>query len=155
MAASRRLWDSSVVIGYLAGYPRIADACKNINSRAERGELEVVVSALATIEVAYLQGVDDITAERLIQEFFGREYVVPVAIDVRIAHNARTLVRKYKHGPSLKPLDAAHVATAIQWSIPVLETTDDGLLRFDGLEGNPPVTIRRPLAEGNYRMPGV
>ena len=155
MAASRRLWDSNVVIGYLAGYPGIAAACNNIISRAERGELEIVVSTLATIEVAYLEGVDDPTAERLIQEFFGREYVVPVAVDVRVADNARKLVRKHKQGPSLKPADAAHLATAIQWSIPVLETTDDGLLRFDGLEGNPPVTIRRPLAEGNYRMPGV
>ena len=155
MAASRRLWDSNVVIGYLAGYSGIADACNNIISRAERGELEIVVSTLATIEVSYLEGVDDMTAERLIQEFFGRDYVLPVAIDVRVAQDARRLVRKYRQGPSLKPLDAAHLATAIQWRIPVLETTDDDLLRIDGREGSPPVTIRRPLAEGNYPMPGV
>ena len=58
MASPRRLWDSNVVIGYLAGYSGIADACNNIISRAERGELEIVVSTLATAEGTYrLSGV--------------------------------------------------------------------------------------------------
>lgn len=153
MPMPRRLWDSSVVIGYLAGQPDIAEDCENIIGQAERGELEIVVSALATIEVAYLEGMDDRASEARIRELFDRKYIVPVAIDVRVAEIARGLVRKYKIGPKLKPPDAAHLATAIQWKIPLLETTDPDLLRLSGKEGNPSITIRRPLYEGPIRMP--
>lgn len=154
MPGQRRLWDSSVVIGYLGGQVDIAVACSNIISRAEQGEAEIVVSVLATIEVAYLSGVDDQTSERLIREFFSRAYIIPVATDMRTASIARHLVRKYRGQPSLKPADATHLATAIQWRIPVLETTDPDLLRLDGAEGAPPITIRRPLQEGNLRLFG-
>ena len=155
MPGPRRLWDSSVIIGYLGGQKDIAAACNNIISRAERGELEIVVSTVATIEVAYLEGVDDQTSEAMIRELFDRECIIPVAIDVRVAAIARGLVRKYKSGPKLKPADATHLATAIQWKIPVLETTDPDLLRLDALEGNPRITIRRPLFEGMIPMAGV
>ena len=155
MPGPRRLWDSSVVIGYLAGQADIADACGNIISRAEKGELEIVVSALATIEVAYLEGMDDQTSESMIRDLFSRDYIIPVAIDVHVAAIARGLVRKYKTGPKLKPPDAAHLASAIQWKIPVLETTDPDLLRLDGFEGSPAIIIRRPLYEGPIPMPGL
>ena len=155
MRLPRRLWDSSVIIGYLAGQPDIANDCENIIEQAERGELEIVVSALATIEVAYLEGMDDRASEARIRELFDRKYIVPVAIDVRVAEIARGLVRKYKAGPKLKPADAAHLATAIQWKIPLLETTDLDLLRLDGNEGSPSITIRRPLYEGPVRLPNL
>ena len=155
MAASRRLWDSSVVIGYLAGSPEVAEDSTLIIEQAEHGDLEIVVSAMATIEVAYLEGLDDQDSEAMIREFFGRSYIIPVSIDVRVASIARDLVRRRRNGPKTKPPDAAHLATAIQWGIPLIETTDPDLLRLDGLEGSPPVTIRRPLYEGPQRLPGV
>lgn len=155
MPAQRRLWDASVIIGYLAGQQDLAEVCENIIERAEPGEVEIVVSAMATIEVAYLQGLDDQDSEAKILELFSREYIIPAAIDVRVASIAREIVRKYKGGPRIKPPDAAHLATAIQWGIPVVETTDLDLLRLDGLEGNPPVIIRRPLPEGSRRMHGL
>jgi predicted nucleic acid-binding protein len=155
MPGPRRLWDSSVIIGYLGGQKDLADACNNIISRAELGELEIVVSTIATIEVAYLAGVDDQASEAIIRELFDRVYIIPVAIDVRVAAIARGLVRKYRSGPKLKPADATHLATAIQWNIPVLETTDPDLLRLDGREGNPPISIRRPLFEGTIPMQGI
>ncbi len=155
MPTPRRLWDSSIVIGYLAGSPELANDCPQIIAQAERGELEIVVSAMATIEVAYLKGLDDQDAEAKIQEFFGRRYIIPVAIDVRVAAIARDLVRKYRDGPKIKPPDAAHLATAVQWNIPVIETTDPDLLRLDGREGNPPITVRPPLYEGPNRLPGI
>ena len=117
--------------------------------------MEIVVSAMATIEVAYLEGLDDQDSEAKIRELFNREYIIPVAIDVGVAFIARELVRKYKVGPKIKPPDAAHLATAIQWRIPMVETTDADLLRLDGLEGDPLITIRRPLYEGTLRMPGL
>ena len=155
MPGQRRLWDSSVIIGYLAGQQELADACGNIIEGAARGELEIVISAIATIEVAYLQGVDDQVSEARIQELFRREYIIPAAIDVGVSAIARGLVRKYRGVPKIKPPDAAHLATAIQWQIPVVETTDPDLLRLDGLEGIPPIVIRKPLYEGSLRMPGL
>ena len=151
----RRLWDSCVIIDYLAGRAEVADACSKTIEQAERGELEIVVSVMATVEVAYLEGADDQESELRIQELFGRNYIIPVAIDVRVASIARGLIRKYKGGPKLKPPDATHLATAVQWKIPVIETTDPDLLRFDGLQGEPPIEIRQPLYEGPVRMLGI
>ena len=155
MPVPRRLWDSCVIVDYLAGSARVAEACNKIIEQAELGELEIVVSSMATIEVAYLDGYEDQDSEGRIRELFGRRYVIPVAIDVQVASVARRLVRKYRSGPKLKPPDAAHLATAIQWDIPVIETTDPDLLRLDRLEGTPPITIRRPHYEGPMRMPGM
>ena len=155
MPVQRRLWDSCVIIDYLVGRTEVAESCLNIIEQAERGEIEIVVSALATIEVAYLQGFDDQDSEAKIREFFGRSYIIPAAIDVRVASLARDLIRKYKLGPKLKPPDAAHLATAIQWGVPVIESTDPDLLRLDGREGVPPIMIRRPLYEGTMRMSGM
>ena len=104
MPAQRRLWDSCVIIDYLVGRAGVAESCSNIIEQAERGEIEIVVSALATIEVAYLQGFDDQDSEAKIREFFGRSYIIPAAIDVRVASLARDLIRKYKGGLRLKPL---------------------------------------------------
>ena len=155
MPAPRRLWDSCVIIDYLVGRAELAESCSNIIEQAERGELEIVVSTLATIEVAYLAGSTDQDSEMKIREFFGRTYIIPAAIDMRVASLARRLVRKYRSGPKLKPPDAAHLATAIQWGVPVIETTDPDLLRLDRLEGEPPIAIRRPLYEGPMRMSGM
>jgi len=151
---ARRLWDSCVVIGYLAGYEDLKPECPLIIEQAERGEIQIVVSAMATIEVAYLAGSSDPESEAMIREFFTREYIVPVGIDVSIASIARELIRKYRNAPKIKPVDAAHFATAIQWHIPVIETTDPDLLRLNELEGNPTVRIRRPLYEGARTMFG-
>ena len=155
MPVPRRLWDSSVVVGYLAGYESLKPNCPKIISQAQRGELEIIVSTIATIEAAYLQGHSDEDSEDRIQEFFSRDYIIPVAIDARIASIARSLVRKYRGDRGIKPPDAAHFATALQWDIPVIETTDNGFLRFDGLEGNPPIKIRHPLYEGTQRLTGL
>ncbi len=154
MPGPRRLWDSSVVIGYLAGEADLAEPCGDIIEAAQRGELEIAVSIEAAIEVAYLKGHDDDTSERLIRELFGREYIIPIAVDMQVAAVARDLIRRHRTPPTIKTKDATHLATAIQWNIPVMETTDGGLLRFSGLEGNPPVTIRRPVYEGTRRMLG-
>ena len=148
MPALRRLWDSSVVIGYLAGYKDIAPNCSQIIQQAERKETEILVSQMARVETAYLEGQSDSESERLIGEFFSREYVIPVNIDTEVSVIAQTLVRKYRANPNIRPPDAIHLATAILWKIPCLETTDLQLIRFDGLEGNPPVSVRRPLYDG-------
>ena len=152
MPARRRLWDSCIVIGYLAGYEQLKPDCPRIIEQASGGQIEIVVSAMATVEAAYLEGYSDQDSEALIKEFFGRDYIIPIGMDVRIAEIARGLIRKYR--TKLKPPDAAHLATAIQWRIPIIETTDPDLLQLNQLEGNPLITIRKPLYEGPQELPG-
>ena len=152
MPTPRRLWDSCTIIDYLAGSPEVAETCSQIIEQAERGGLSIFVSAMARTEVAYLEGMDDQDSKRKIREFFGRGYIIPVAVDMRVASVASDLVIKHRSGPKIKPPDAVHLATAIQLGIPVVETTDEGLVRFDGLEG---ITIRLPLYEGTGRLPGL
>ena len=148
MPPARRLWDSCIVIGYLAGYPDLRVQCEQIIGAARRGEVEIVVSALAMVETAYLTGQSDTDAEARIREFFGRDYVVPVQIDAPVASIARDLIRRHRNVRKIKPEDATHLATAMQWRIPIIETTDDDLLRFDKVEGSPLITVRHPLYEG-------
>ena len=106
--------------------------------------MEIVVSAVAMAEVAYLKGVSSEVSELRIQEFFSSDYIVPVAVDPTVARRARGHIRQY----ALKPLDAIHLATAQVWRITVLETTDPDLLKLDGQVGSPRIVIRRPLYEG-------
>lgn len=155
MPASRRLWDSSVVIGYLAGDQRLSPVCPQIIQQAESGETEILVSQMAVAETAYLKGLSDEDSERLIREFFGREYIIPVNVDGPISSIAQSLVRKYRNNPGIKPPDAVHLATAILWQIPILETVDQPFTRFDRLEGSPLVSIRFPLYDGRQRIPGL
>ena len=155
MPKPRRLWDSCVIIDYLAGTPAVAETCSQIIAQAERGELEIVVSTMAAIEVAYLTGIDDQDSEAKIKEFFGRNYIIPVSIDIQLASLVRDLVRRHKDSLKIKPPDATHLATAQQWNIPLVETTDTDLLRFNRVVGNPSIIVRRPLYEGTQRLPGI
>ncbi len=152
MPPARRVWDSCIVIGYLAGYPALQEQCELIIDSAKRGEVEIVVSALAMIEAAYLTGYSDNDAEARIREFFGRRYVVPVQIDVPIAVIARDLIRRHRNTRKIEPGDATHLATAIQWKIPILVTTDPDLLRFNRVEGNPLIVVREPHSDGGRTL---
>lgn len=126
--------------------------CPGIIQQAEAGTLEIIVSEMAKVETAYLNGLSDTQSESLIREFFSRHYLIPISIDDPVSAIARNLVRKYRTSPKLKPPDAIHLATAILWRIPIIEAIDPDLLRLNQLEGNPPVTVRQPLYQGTPPM---
>lgn len=88
------------------------------------------MSALSLAETVLLDSETDVDAERRIKEFFGRGYVILANVDQAVCEVARRLVRTY----GLKPLDAVHMATAIFYQVPVLETFDGDLLKLNGLE---------------------
>ena len=83
MTAQRdiRVWDSSVIIAYLGNEIAYRDVLLSLIEQAERGALTVVVSSLATVEVAYVGGLDSDAAEGIISDFFANNYIVPAAID--------------------------------------------------------------------------
>ncbi len=142
---ARRLWCACAIIDYLAGTAR-GEPCRDIIKQIERevGQHEILVSMWAEAEVVKFDGVADDEAEKRIKEFFGRDYVVRVALDLVVAEKVRYLVRRY----GIKPQDATHMATALVHEVPVLETYDDDLLKLDGKEGTPLLVIREPLYEG-------
>lgn len=148
-AISRRLWDSCVVLGYLSGQREIKSDCDLIVAQAERGELEIVVSTIAQAEVAYLSGLQADEAEARIVEFFSQRYIVTAAFDISLTKTVRRLIREYK---GLKPFDAIHVATALQWQIPIMETTDADLLKMNINEGIPKLIIRPPAYQGPAKL---
>ena len=121
MPAQRRLWDSAIVLGYLAGYEELRPMCPQIIQQAQQGEVEIIVSEMAKVETAYLAGRPDAESEDLIREFFSREYIIAVSVDDPVSTIARGLIRKHQ---GLTPPDAIHLATAVLWHIPVIETSD-------------------------------
>jgi predicted nucleic acid-binding protein len=146
MAVPIRLWDSNIVFYYLSGEPSVKSVCDLILKQAEHGEIELRVSVIAQAEVAYLPGYSDVDSENIVLEFFSRNYITTVNYDILVSREARRLIRKYK--PGFKPQDAIHMATAVLWHIPVLETIDTDLLKLSGKEGSPPLIIRKPKYEG-------
>ncbi len=145
MLPLRRLWDSCVVIGFLAGYEEIKQDCELIIQDAERGRIEIAISQITKVETAFLPGIGDTESESLIKEFFGRDYIIPISVDDPVSTISRDLVRRY---PGLKPPDAIQFASAILWRIPIIETTDPDLIGLNEREGTPPIAIRKPLYEG-------
>lgn len=165
-----RLWDSSVILAYLGGVPKAKKACELILKQGEREELILHVSTMAQSEVAFLPGYSNLESEDLVKEFFSRKYIKTILFDILVARESRKLIRKYRSSnineqplfcptcnkrinSGLKPPDAIHLASALIWNIPILETYDPDLLKLNGKEGNPPIIIREPLYEGTLPLP--
>lgn len=165
-----RLWDSSVVLAYLGGDPKAKNVCELILKQGERDELILHVSTIAQSEVAFLPGYSDTESENMVKEFFSRSYIKTILFDIPVSRESRKLIRKYRSSNiddkplfcptckkringGLKPPDAIHLASALLWNIPVLETYDPDLLKLNGKEGNPPIIIREPLYEGTLPLP--
>jgi predicted nucleic acid-binding protein len=149
--AERRAWCSCLVIDYLVGAERSKIACEQLIDRAKAGDIQIVVSALALAEVAKINGDDQ--AEKTIQEFFRRDYVIVAQLDWQVAEEVRKMLRTV---PKLKAGDAVHLATAVRWKVPILETWDiDDLVPLNGQFGSPAVTVRTPIPEGQARLPAT
>jgi predicted nucleic acid-binding protein len=149
MGLPRRVWDSNVVIGFLCGSPQTKPDCELIIAQAERGELEIVVSAIVEAEVAYLKGVEEDDAELKIREFFSRDYIIVAAVDRPVTRLARKLIRQYHLTESP---DAVIMATTVHLQVPILETYEKGLLGLDGSKCDPPIVIRQPQYSGTISM---
>jgi predicted nucleic acid-binding protein len=139
MTVPRRYWDSSAFLAWLLPEAEREDACRSVLRAAEEGELQLVTSALTLTEVIKLKGKPELkkAQEAKIANFFQNEYIILRNVDRFIALAAQRLVWEYE----LAPKDSIHVATALRWKIPVLDTFDDGLIALSGKlaldEGNP------------------
>lgn len=139
-----RYWDTDAFLGYLKVEADKIRETEAVIKEAEAGNIRLVTSALTLTEVIKLRKHSPIdrSQSQSIKDFFKHEYISVRNVDRRIAEEARELVWDY---PPLKPKDCIHVATALRFSIPCLETFDGDLIKLDGTIGAPPLHIRRPM----------
>jgi len=137
---SRVAWDSCTWIAYIqqekirqssrqAAVEDRGAMCRHVLETAEKGTIEIVVSALCLVEVLArnrTSGVDD----QVVRDFFDNDYILLVNLDKQVGDFARHLMLAGYAG--LKPLDAVHLATACVANADEFHTFDDGLLALDG-----------------------
>src|SRR5437868_13769431 len=152
---SRVAWDSCTWIAHILrerifgpdGKTVIEDRgamCRPVLDAAERGVIEIVVSAIALVEVLARDRASGIDDQR-VPNFFDNDYILLVNVDKQLGDFARQLMLA-GHG-GLKPLDAIHLATACIANVDAFHTFDDRLLALDGridrLEGTR-LLIKKP-----------
>ena len=140
--AERRYWDSNCFLGWLQDEPDKATKCATVLALVDRGEIEIVTSALTLAEVLMLRGHPKLLRDRRVDiaALFNRKNIKPMALTRRIAEEARELV--WGHG--IKPKDAIHVASALASGASVLNTFDGDLISKSGETGDPPLVIEIP-----------
>ena len=136
---SRVGWDSCTWIAYIQ-QETIRDQnrqavvedrgamCRHVLEAAEKGVIEIVVSALCLIEVLArdrTSGIDD----QKVREFFDNDYILLVNLDKQVGDLARGLMLARHAG--LKPPDAVHLATACVANVEEFHTFDHRLLALD------------------------
>lgn len=138
----RRYWDACTFLSWFNDEEDKVEKCRGVVKQAVDGKLIIVTSALTLTEVVWLKGCPRLNedSEDTIRLFFEQEYVAVRTVDRIIAERARQLVWKY----NVKPKDSIHVATALQLSIPILDTFDTGLAKLDDKLGNPRLRIGPP-----------
>jgi predicted nucleic acid-binding protein len=97
---------------------------------AERGIIEIVVSAIALVEVLARNRTTGIDDQR-VRDFFDNDYILLVNVDKQLGDFARRLM--LADHPGLKPPDAIHLATACVANVDEFHTFDDRLLALDGV----------------------
>jgi predicted nucleic acid-binding protein len=137
---SRVAWDACTWIAYIQrerifgpdGKTVVEDRgamCRPVLEAAERGIVEIIVSAIALVEVLArnrASGVED----QKIRDFFDNEYILLVNVDKHLGDFARRLM--LAGHPGLKPPDAIHLATACVANADEFHTFDDRLLALSG-----------------------
>jgi predicted nucleic acid-binding protein len=141
MAASpsRVGWDSCTWIAYIQ-QEKIRDPnrktvvedrgamCRHVLEAAEKGIVEIVVSALCLVEVLArnrTSGIDD----QKVRDFFDNDYILLVNLDKQVGDLARRLMLAGHAG--LKPPDAVHLATVCVANVDEFHTFDQTLLALD------------------------
>ncbi len=138
-----RYWDSGCFIAWFNKEAGRYDKCKATLDKAEAGEVLLVVSAITLIEVIKLKNHNIIPKdkEEIIKAYFQNEFISVRNVDRNIGEIARDLIWGY----NVQPKDSIHVATALFYEVPILNTFDRDLIKLSKLVGgNPSLTICEP-----------
>ena len=143
MKVEIRYWDADAFLGWLKEEADKVNDCREVLEEAEAGRILIATSAITLTEVIKMKKKVPIEREHAqkIKEFFQQEFISVRNVDRYIAEKARDLIWDYSF---LKPKDSIHVATAVRFEIPLLNTFDGDLIKLSGKIGNPPLIIERP-----------
>ena len=118
--------------------------CRPVLQAAEKGDVEIVVSSVALVEVI-CKNKDASIDDQKVRDYFDNDYILLVSADKDVCDLARQLMLAGHAG--LRPADAIHVATACISNADELHTFDDKLLglnsRIDRKDGTR-LRIRKP-----------
>jgi len=162
MAKARLIyWDTCIFLDAIQQTPEWKEILQQIVLAAESGDVLIVTSAVTLAEV-----INDKKSgaklpkpemEKIIAGVFDNEYVAVRPLDTDLATKARIIARD--HG--LHPMDAIHVATAVDAKVSVMHTRDgDGKARKRGILkrnlaiGNPPLSITVPTWARQMQLVG-
>ena len=158
---AKEYWDTCLFIAFLQDKPEeqpIVEAIEALLRRSQTPSSNTILVVSAFV-LAELQSRPDYNKERysIVRDLFygAKRFVRIVALNPAIADQASRLGESH---PGLTPGDAVHVATALAERADVLLTLDGGerrsrgLLRFDGLIGNPPLAIEPPQFPRNSQL---
>lgn len=134
-------WDSCVLLAFINDEEDRSDAVETMLEEAGGGRYEILTSAFTPAEVAFSEeekehGLDDDVAAAIDQLWTVESPVTVVEFYPQIAHTARDLIREgRRHGLSLKPPDAIHLATAMRVDADEFHTYDEKLVAYSDLAG--------------------
>ena len=138
-APKRVYWDSCAWIAYIRKEmpggenfftePRY-EMCRAVLKRAEAGDLEIATSAFTLAEVSKRR--KEMTGPAInLAAFFDQRFILLIPVDKQVGLMAQNL--QLTGVGSLKPQDAIHAASALVWSIPILQTFDGPLSKLDNV----------------------
>lgn len=137
-----RYWDAAPFIAWLKPEPWRKPACEGWLDQAEKGKLTIVTSTVTLMEVVKLDHSDILNlapeTAASIEGFFRNSWISLRTVDAEIGEKARGLM--WDHG--IRVRDAIHIATALRYKIPFLDTYDEGLIKLNDLF--PEITIGQP-----------
>jgi len=136
-------WDANPFCAIFNNEGARVKPCKEILSAAERGELKIVTSSITLAEVIRIKGETGISPgkESVLYDYFQNDFIVFVNVEWFVGTHARKLMHQF---PSLKPMDAIHLATALRGKVEEMHTYDGDLIELSQKVGVPPLTICNP-----------
>lgn len=134
MAREVIYWDANAFSGYLNDEHDKVAACGDVLTQAQAGHILIATSALTLAEVLYIKGGPklDPSKRTKIEQFFKADYIAVRNVTRAVSNLARDVY--WDHG--IMPKDAVHVATAMMYKIPVLNTFDEPLIGKNGIAVN-------------------
>ena len=118
--------DENVWVANENGEEQRGKMCAEVLRDAEKGNVEIVTSALSLAEICKSKAVRRQGYEQRIRDFFENSYIIVVNVDTYIGTEARELMQNGRTG--LKPADAIHLASARVANVDEAHTFDDKLL---------------------------
>ncbi len=120
------------------------EGCNAVWNAGVGGQLFLVTSTLTNAEVIYMKGTPklDPAKRTLVSNFFRQEFIIQHPLTRKISE----LARDVDWDTSVKPKDAAHVATAAFYKVRIFHTFDGPLLKLGSVnvEGFT-VECRKPI----------